>query len=64
MASNSDSGIGLSIGNGIIRGQPDSWTLFREGFDQPVFSLQKHMPEITVGRSTECTLSCPGTLII
>ena len=43
-----------------VRGQPDSWTLVREGFEQPSFTLQKHMPEITVGRSHECLLACPG----
>ena len=44
-----------------VEGQPDAWTLFREGFVQPLFALQKHMPEITVGRSTDCNLSCPGS---
>ena len=61
-----DSGLGHSVVSGqeitTQNGQPDSWTLFREGFVQPLFALQKHMPEITVGRSTDCTLSCPGRL--
>ena len=61
-----DSGLGHSVVGGqeitTQNGQPDSWTLFREGFVQPLFALQKHMPEITVGRSTDCTLSCPGRL--
>ena len=67
MEEKSDSGLGHSIMSGqeapnLQQGQPDSWTLFREGVVQPLFALQKHMPEITVGRSTDCTLSCPGRL--
>ena len=67
MEGKSDSGLGHSIMSGqeaptLQHGQPDSWTLFREGVVQPLFALQKHMPEITVGRSTDCTLSCPGGL--
>ena len=62
MAETSDSGLGLSTSGGNHGGQPNSWTLVREGFTQPIFSLQKHMPEIYVGRSTDCTLSCPGKL--
>ena len=63
MAASSDSGVGNSFSGPIHQGQPDSWTLVREGFKQPIFSLQKHMPEISVGRSTECMLSCPGTTV-
>ena len=62
MAETYDSGSGPSISGANHRGQPNSWTLVREGFIQPIFSLQKHMPEICVGRSTDCTLSCPGKL--
>ena len=65
MGDNQDSVVGQSITNGLqqpIQGQPDAWTLFREGSVQPLFALQKHMPEITVGRSTDCTLSCPGRI--
>ena len=62
MTANSDSGIGHSLSATIHQGQPDSWSLVREGFVQPIFSLQQHMPEISVGRSTESTLSCPGMI--
>ena len=60
MADLSDSGNEHSRVGSIHQGQPDFWTLAREGHAKPMFSLQKHMPEITIGRSTECTLSCPG----
>ena len=63
MAETSDSGFGQSTTGSNVQGQPDSWTLVREGFTQPMFSMQKHMPEIIVGRSTECALSCPGMSI-
>ena len=42
------------------RGEPDSWTLVRQGFDEPSFTLQKHMPEIIVGRSHDCQIACAG----
>ena len=64
MAEKSENGSGHPINGTINQGQPDSWTLLREGFVQPMFSIQKHMPEITVGRSTDCTLSCPGKFMI
>ena len=60
MAHSSDSGVGNSNTAPAEQGQPDAWTLVREGFIQPIFSLQKHMPEISVGRSTECMLNCAG----
>ena len=44
----------------VTRDHPDCWTLVRVGYYQPIFHLPNHMKEITVGRSSQCTLQCPA----
>ena len=44
----------------VTRDHSDCWTLIRLGYYQPIYHLPNHMKEITVGRSSQCTLQCPA----
>ena len=41
----------------------ENWTLQRIGFNEPVFSLQNHIPVIKIGRANEVHKQCLGKKI-